>query len=126
MTSPPDNRRGAAAMVSHALKNGVLILRVDDAPGPQTQNLAVLISDLIHVHTPVPVVITLGAEAADPVLEAVVEAHRRCKHADALISVVTPSAPARRALAAKAAAHGGGLVVHARVGTAIETAGAAA
>ncbi|MFD6298284.1 hypothetical protein ACFWFU_26080 [Streptomyces sp. NPDC060235] len=115
-------------MLSHTFENGVLVLLVvDDEPGPQEdRDLAVLISDLIHVHVPTPAVIVLQGVATDAVVEAVVEAHRRCRHLDVLMSVATYSAPARRALQARATAHGGALVVHARVGTAISTAYATA
>ncbi|MFI5998076.1 hypothetical protein ACIBAC_40230 [Streptomyces sp. NPDC051362] len=113
-------------MLSHALENGVLVLAVDDEPGPEEQNLAALISDLVHVHAPTPAVIMLGGEVPDPVIEAVVEAHRRCRQLDVLISVATSSAPARRVFQAHATADGGALVVHARVDTAISTAYATA
>lgn len=94
-------------MLSHALENGVLVLTVDDEPGPHEQSLAVLISDLVHVHAPTPAVVVLGAVVTDPVIEAVVEAHHRCRQLDVLMSVATPSAPARRGLQAHATTHGG-------------------
>ncbi|MFF3420052.1 hypothetical protein ACFYW9_36090 [Streptomyces sp. NPDC002698] len=113
-------------MLSHRLENGVLVLTVEDAPGLREQNLAALISDLVHVHDPTPAVVVLGTVVPDEVIEAVVEAYRRCRRSDVLISVATPSAPARRTLQAQAAAQGGGLVVHARVDTAVRTADATA
>ncbi|MFF2364592.1 hypothetical protein ACFVU0_18080 [Streptomyces sp. NPDC058122] len=97
---------------------------MEDAPGIRERHLAALISDLIHVHDPTPAVIVLGTVVPDEVIEAVVEAYRRCRQSDVLISVATPSAPARRTL--QAAAVGGGLVVHACVDTAVRTADAAA
>ncbi|WP_406368566.1 hypothetical protein OG788_45595 [Streptomyces sp. NBC_00647] len=117
-------------MLMHALKNGVLVLTLDDDPGPAAQNtLAALISDLVHVHAPTPVVIVLGAAAAaaPAVIDEVLRAHRMCSRLDALISVATPSAPARRALETHATtAQGAGLVIHACTDTAITTAYAAA
>ncbi|MER5387291.1 hypothetical protein ABT040_44955 [Streptomyces sp. NPDC002688] len=116
-------------MLMHALENGVLVLTLDDDPGPTVQTtLAALISDLVHVHAPTPVVIVLGAvaAAAPPVIDAVLRAHRMCSQSDVLMSVATPSAPARRALETQATAHGAGLVIHARTDTAITTAYAAA
>ncbi|MEW2163768.1 hypothetical protein AB0912_12320 [Streptomyces sp. NPDC007084] len=113
-------------MLSHTLDNGVLVLTVEDDQGPQEQNLAALIGDLVSVHAPTPAVVVLGDAASDAVIEAVVEAHRRCRQLGVLMSVATPSAPTRRTLQARAAAQGGGLVVHARMHTAIPTADAAA
>ncbi|MFE2536885.1 hypothetical protein [Streptomyces sp. NPDC059371] len=113
-------------MLSHRLENGVLVLTVEDASGLREQNLAALISDLVHVHDPTPAVIVLGTVVPDEVIGAVVEAYRRCRQSDVLISVATPSAPTRRALQAQADAAGGGLVVHARVDTAVRTADATA
>ncbi|MGW1966614.1 hypothetical protein ACWCPD_40900 [Streptomyces sp. NPDC001935] len=113
-------------MLSHRLENGVLVLTLEDAPGLREHNLAALISDLVHVHDPTPAVIVLGTVVPDEVIEAVVEAYRRCRRSDVLISVATPSAPARRILQAQAAAQGGGLVVYARVDTAVRTADATA
>ncbi|MEU9137462.1 hypothetical protein AB0D33_16095 [Streptomyces sp. NPDC048404] len=111
-------------MLSHSLENGVLVLTVDDDPGPEAEEnaLAVLIRDLVHVHAPTPVVVVLSAEAGPVVIDAVVDAHRMCGELDVLMSVAAPSAPARRALQTRTAAHGGGLVVHARADTAITTA----
>ncbi|MET9902852.1 hypothetical protein [Streptomyces sp. NPDC006446] len=114
-------------MLMHALENGVLVLALDDDPGPTVQTtLAALISDLVHVHAPTPVVIVLGAVAAPPVIDAVLRAHRMCSRLDVLMSVATPSAPARRALETQAPAHGASLVIHARTHAAITTAYAAA
>ncbi|MFD8735957.1 hypothetical protein ACFV06_13695 [Streptomyces sp. NPDC059618] len=113
-------------MLSHRLENDVLVLTVEDTPGLREQNLAALISDLVHVHDPTPTVVVLGAVVPDEVIEAVMEAYRRCRQSDVLISVATPSARARRTLQARAAAQGGGLVVHARVDTAVRAADAAA
>ncbi|MFF3886128.1 hypothetical protein [Streptomyces sp. NPDC001914] len=113
-------------MLSHRLENDVLVLTVEDAPSSREHHLASLISDLIHVHDPTPAVIVLGTVVPDEVIEAVAEVHRSCRQSDVLISVATPSAPARRILQAQAAAPGGGLVVHARVDTAVRTADAAA
>jgi hypothetical protein len=113
-------------MLSHALENGVLVLTVEEDSGPRDKDRAALISDLIHVHAPAPAVIVLGNGTTDAMIEAVVEAHHRCRHLQTLISVATPSAPARRALQGRAAAEGGGLVVHARADTAISTACATA
>ncbi|MEV6019190.1 MULTISPECIES: hypothetical protein [unclassified Streptomyces] len=113
-------------MLSHRRESGVLVLTVEDTPGLRGQNLAALISDLVHVHDPTPTVVVLGAVVRDEVIEAVMEAYRRCRQSDVLISVATPSARARRTLQARAAAQGGGLVVHARVDTAVRTADAAA
>ena len=99
----------------HALENGVLVLTLDDDPGHTVQTiLAALISDLVHVHAPTPVVIVLGAvaAAAPPVIDAVLRAHRMCSRLDVLMSVATPSAPARRALETQAPAHGASLVIH--------------
>ncbi|MFG2453926.1 hypothetical protein [Streptomyces sp. M41(2017)] len=113
-------------MLSHALESGVLVLTVGDCSGPRTEDLAALISDLIHVHAPAPAVIVLGHTVTGTVIEAIAEAQRRCRHLRTLISVATPSAPARRALQGRATAVGGGLVVHARADTAIATACATA
>ncbi|MER6206001.1 hypothetical protein [Streptomyces sp. NPDC001642] len=105
----------------------MLVLVVEDGPGTErTEQLAVLISDLVQAHAPMPAVVVIKGEATDAVVDAVVDAHRRCRGLDVLMSVATVSAPARRALQARADAGGGGLVVHARVDTAIATAGAIA
>ncbi|MFE2534913.1 hypothetical protein [Streptomyces sp. NPDC059371] len=106
--------------MDHALENGVLVLTLDDEPGPQLHNLASLISDLVHVHAPTPAVIVLGAVVTDAMIEAVVEAHHRCRQVNVLMSVATPNASVRRTLQAQ----GRGLVVHARIDTAITTADA--
>ncbi|MGW6486218.1 hypothetical protein [Streptomyces sp. NPDC055056] len=104
----------------------MLILVVDDELGPQQGDLSVLIGDLVHVHAPAAAVIVLEGAATDAVVEAVVEAHRQCQGLDVLMSVATSSAPARRALQTRATVHGGALVVHARVDTAVSTACATA
>ncbi|MGQ4346420.1 hypothetical protein [Streptomyces sp. SAS_275] len=113
-------------MLSHALESGVLVLTVEDDSGPRNEDLAALISDLIHVHAPTPAVVVLGRTVTGAVIEAIAEAHHRCRHLRTLMSVATPSAPARRALQGRATADGGGLVVHARADTAIATACATA
>ncbi|WP_052742978.1 hypothetical protein [Streptomyces mangrovisoli] len=66
---------------------------------------------------------------SEAVIDTVVEAHRRCRELDVLVSVATPSAPARRLLQARTGGrddHGARLVIHARVDTAITTSDAAA
>lgn len=114
-------------MLTQSLEHGVLVLAVEDDPGSAQPNiLARLISDLVHVHAPTPVVVVLGGAATAAVITAVVTAHRLCSGLDVLLSVATSSAPARRALRTRAAEHGAGLVVHARTDTAIATAYATA
>ncbi|MEU8794327.1 hypothetical protein [Streptomyces sp. NPDC048643] len=114
-------------MLTHVLERGVLVLTVQDGLGSAEPNiLARLISDLVHVHAPTPVVVVLGTTATTAVIAAVVRAYRLCSELDVLLSVAVPSAPARRTLRDQAAADGAGLVVHARTDVAIATAYAAA
>lgn len=113
-------------MLTHAVENGVLVLTVQESPGPpEPKGLANLLSDFIHVHAPAPAVIVLPAEASTASVSAVARAHEMCHDLDVLISVVTPSAPARRVLRSRTAGHRAGLVVHAQTDTAIAAATAA-
>ncbi|MER5882103.1 hypothetical protein ABT119_40030 [Streptomyces sp. NPDC001910] len=110
-------------MLSHRIESGVLVLSIQDDLGAESQDaLAALISDLIHVHESVPVVIVLGAAATASVIDAVVRAHRMCRSLSVVVSVATPCASARRRLRAAGTAQGGRMVVHARTDIAITTA----
>ncbi|MER7983324.1 hypothetical protein [Streptomyces sp. NPDC095817] len=111
-------------MLSHKVENGVLVLNLEDESRPQEQDLAALISDMVHVHAHMPAVIVLGAAVHSEVIKAVLEAHHLCRELKVLIAVATPSAPARRVLQAESAAQGGGLVVYARADIAVATADA--
>ncbi|GGX81052.1 hypothetical protein GCM10010515_55740 [Streptomyces fructofermentans] len=109
----------------------MLVLTLEDEggeeSGPRARDvLATRIGDLVHVHSPMPVVIILGGDAAETVISAVLHAHRLCSRLGVLMSVATPSAAARRALVAEAAVPGARLVVHARADIAIATAVTAA
>ncbi|MFE9812246.1 hypothetical protein ACFYRN_38420 [Streptomyces sp. NPDC005227] len=84
--------------------------------------MATLLSDFIHVYAPAPAVVVLPAEASTASVGAVTRAHEMCHDLDVLISVVTPSAPARRILRSRPADRGAGLVVHAQSDTAIAAA----
>ncbi|MFD0069904.1 hypothetical protein [Streptomyces sp. NPDC127574] len=109
-------------MVKYALQHGVLVLTLDDDPGARVQELPGRIYDLARAHAPCPVVIILGGRATGPVINAVQHAHRMCSELGMLISVVTHSAGARRALDAQPSDVGTRLVIHARTDTAIATA----
>ncbi|MFC8966100.1 hypothetical protein [Streptomyces sp. NPDC057094] len=109
-------------MVTYALQRGVLVLTLDDDPGTRVQELPGRINDLVRAHDPRPVVIILCGHATDPVITAVQHAHRMCSELGLLISVVTHSAGARRALDAQPFNTGTRLVIHARTDTAIATA----
>ncbi|MEU7337306.1 hypothetical protein [Streptomyces sp. NPDC007074] len=113
-------------MLTHSFERGVLVLTLDDDPpsGPRDV-LPHYISDLIHAHRPAPVVVVLGAAATTAVISAVLHAHRMCSQLDVLMSVATPSAPARRAFEAQAVPGGPRLVVHARSDIAVDAAFAA-
>lgn len=54
-------------MLTHTFERGVLVLTLDDEPkagATAWHGLATHISDLVHVHTPAPVVILLSGGAA--------------------------------------------------------------
>ncbi|WP_229908760.1 hypothetical protein [Streptomyces griseosporeus] len=107
--------------MSHSLENGVLVITVHDDPGRCGKALLLTrISDLVYAHRPAPVVIVLEAPAAaGAALGVVLRVHRLCSRLRILMSVATGSAPARRALEARAEGSGVRLVIHARTDTAI-------
>ncbi|MCX4579361.1 hypothetical protein [Streptomyces sp. NBC_01571] len=114
-------------MLTHSVERGVLVLTLNDDPAGDSRDLLPqYISDLIHAHSPAPVVIVLSAAATAAVIAAVLHAHRMCSRLSVLMSVATPSAAARRAFEAQVTPHGPRLVVHARTETAIATAFATA
>ncbi|MGW6486797.1 hypothetical protein [Streptomyces sp. NPDC055056] len=110
-------------MLTHAVENGVLILRVHESTEPvDPEELAARVSDFVHVYAPAPAVVVLPADASAASLSAVTRAHGMCHDLDVLISVVTSSAPAPRILRSRTAGHRAGLVVHAHTDTAITAA----
>ncbi len=111
-------------MLSHALERGVLVITVHDDPGIVGRaTLAVEISNLVHAHKPLPVVIVLDEPATGgAAVSAVLRAHRMCSSLDVRMSVATGSAPARRLLETNADTSGPRLVIHARTDTAIAAA----
>ncbi|GGM19252.1 hypothetical protein GCM10010129_74400 [Streptomyces fumigatiscleroticus] len=127
-TTPRGGVGTEAAMVSHHLEHGVLVVTVDQDPGIDGRaRLSSQICDLVSAHRPAPVVIVLAEEATGrTAVSAVLRAHRLCGHLGVLMSVVTHSAPARRMLEDNAGTASPHLVVHARVDTAVMTAFAAA
>ncbi|MGW4562740.1 hypothetical protein ACWEN3_10130 [Streptomyces sp. NPDC004561] len=113
-------------MLSHSLRQGVLVITVHADPGIGGRaTFLTRISDLVHAYQPASLVVVLDEPAADgPVVGIVLRAHRMCSRLGLLMSVATHNAPARRLLEAGADTSGVRLVVHARIDAAI--AGAAA
>ncbi|MFF0204613.1 hypothetical protein [Streptomyces sp. NPDC005017] len=112
-------------LLSHSLDHGVLVITVHhDDPGIGGRAaLPARLEGLVHAYRPAPVVLSLEEPAVDTAaVSTVLGLHRVCRQLGMLMSVVSGSAPARRALEARAATIGTRLVVHARTSTAMAAA----
>ncbi len=115
-------------LLSHSLDHGVLVITVHRDPGIGGRAaLLTKITDLVHAFQPAPVVVVLDEPAsAGAAVSVVLRVHRLCSRLGVLMSVVSGSAPTRRALEDNADTAGTRLVVHARPDTAVAAAYTAA